>query len=48
MKNVSISEPTNEKLVALKKEFKAKHKRNITFKDMVARLVDNAKLKDVE
>lgn len=47
-KNVSTSEITNKKLTALKLEFVRKYKRNITFKDMVARLVEKATLKDVE
>lgn len=37
-----------EKIKALKIAFKLKHKRNITYKEIVAKLVKKAKLKDIE
>ena len=48
IKNVTITENTQAQINALKIAYKHKHKRNITKIDIVAKLVSNAKLKDIE
>ena len=48
MKNVNVSDTTNEKLINLKLQYKKKHGSNITFMDIVGKLVKRAKLKDIE
>jgi|FLOH01.1.fsa_nt_gi hypothetical protein len=48
MKNINISEPTREKLVELKLQYKKTHEANITYMEIVKRLVMKAKFKDIE
>ena len=45
---IEIPTPTSDRLAALKIAYKQKHETNITNKEIVRKLVENAKLKDIE
>ncbi len=48
MTAIQISDKAEEKLKELKLAYKRKHETNITYQMMIAKLLDKAKLKDIE